>query len=86
VQTVTESSEEENNAKVTSYLDTYDQPQCLRFSPSLSSDKIQISSSGFTAQSGIDKGYAVGNIAFEEGVHFWEFICPISVSNISFGV
>jgi len=41
--------------------------------------------SGLTAQAK-DKGHAVGNIAFDEGVHFWEFICPISVSNMSFGV
>ena len=28
----------------------------------------------------------MGNIAFTEGVHYWEIICPISTQNISFGI
>jgi hypothetical protein len=37
---------------------------------------------GLTAQA-TDKAQSVlGNIAFSEGVHFWEFACPISIATI----
>jgi hypothetical protein len=42
--------------------------------------------SGLTAQATDKAQTVVGNMAFSEGVHFWEFACPISVSTIFFGV
>jgi hypothetical protein len=45
---------------------------------------------GLTAKSNATKdasgqnkdSFAVANMAFTEGVHYWEIICPISINNI----
>jgi hypothetical protein len=38
--------------------------------------------SGLTAQATAANQHVLGNIAFSEGVHYWEFICPIAISSI----
>jgi len=45
---------------------------------------------GLTAKSNATKdatgqnkdSFAVANMAFIEGIHYWEIICPISINNI----
>lgn len=66
---------------------------CLRFSPTLSSENIVITDNGFTtyATKTVGKGEmssnaVIGSIGFNEGVHYWEIICPIFCNSIDFGV
>jgi len=66
--------------------DTMHEPDCLRFCPSNSSENIEISLSGFTARAQAANQVVRSNKGFYEGVHYWEIICPISLSTLQIGV
>lgn len=66
--------------------DTYQEPDCLRFCPSNSSENVEISLSGFTVRAKSANQVARVNKSFFEGVHYWEIICPISLSTLQIGV
>jgi hypothetical protein len=68
------------------------QADCLRFSPTLSSSHVFITNNGLTTYAtsagNSDWGFnaVIGNMGFQEGVHYWEIICPIFCNSIDFGV
>lgn len=47
---------------------------------------MKISETGLTVEATDKSQKAVCNISMSEGVHYWEFICPIRTSGIQFGV
>lgn len=61
-------------------------PQVMRFCPSLSTNEIDISVSGFTARALQKDSTARANMVLHEGVHYWEVTCPIRCTSIQIGV
>jgi hypothetical protein len=53
---------------------------------------VEISNNGLTAyalskaKNEFESNTVVGNMAFSEGQHYWEVICPITCNTIQFGV
>jgi len=59
----------------------------LHFLPLSANSRLLISHSGLTVTATTsDEEFAVANIGFKEGVHYWEINCPLSCENISLGV
>lgn len=65
---------------------TVTKPSVLRFAPAKSSGLLTFSPSGLTARSTGASQQAVANLAYSEGVHYWEIICPVQCTSLSIGV